>query len=203
MITQTSHRFLALAASFLLAGSLHAQMDPGFLGKPYVGASLFFETVDDANLDTGTGLGGVANYPLHANLDLNGFASYERFSDFSVRDKRLGATVVAYKELDYFKPFAEAGVAGTWQSSSIDGRTYKNHDGIYLLGIGVEAAVGRRTALVLKAGFNKYFDSDNGDFWTYTAGLNTWFNDKIGGHVSIAFNESETTVYTFGAVYRF
>jgi hypothetical protein len=199
----SSFRFLLIAGSLLLAGSAHAQMDPGFLGKRYAGASLFIETVHEVDLDAGTGMLGTANLPLNANVDLNGYASYERFSDYSIRDKRLGANLVGYLELDYFKPFVEAGVAGTWQSSTIAGRTYDSHDGIYVAGLGVEAAVGRQTAFFLKANFNKFFDSDNGDYWTYTAGLNTWFNDKIGGYASVAFNESETTVYTFGAVYRF
>jgi hypothetical protein len=204
MITSIRSLHLIVAAgSLLLTGSLHAQMDPGFLGKRHVGAGLFFEKVHDSDIDIGTGFLGTANIPLTTGLDVSGFASYERFSDFSIRDKRLGATLVAYKELEYFKPFAEAGVTGTWQQSTVFGRTYKSHDGIYVAGAGVEAAIGRMTALFIKANFNKYFDSDNGDYWTYTAGFNTWFNDKIGGFASVAFNESETTVYTFGAVYRY
>ena len=178
-------------------------MDPGFLGKRFAGAGLFIENVHDVDLDPGTGLLGHVNLPLAASLDLTGFASYERFSDFSIRDKRAGATLLAYYESDYFKPFIEAGVAGTWQSSTIAGRTYKNHDGLYIAGLGVEAAVSRSTALFLKATLNKYFDSDNGDFWTYTAGANTWFNEKIGATLSVAFNEGETTVYSFGIAYRF
>ncbi len=201
--THRSLRLLIAAGSLLLAGSLSAQMDPGFLGKRHVGAGLFLESVHDADIGSGTGFIGTANLPLSANLDVNGFASYERFSDFSIRDQRIGATLVAYKELEYFKPFVEAGVAGTWQESTFGNRTYKSHDGLYIAGLGVEAAVGRMTALVLKADYNKYFDSDNGHYWTYTAGINTWFNEKIGGYASIAFNESETTVYTFGAVYRY
>lgn len=204
MITSNhSLRILLTAGSLLLAGSLHAQMDPGFLGKRHVGAGLFIESVHDADLDAGTGLLGTANLPLTTGLDLTGHASYERFSDFSIRDKRLGASLVAYKELEYFKPFVEAGITGTWQESTFSGQTYKNHDGIYVAGLGVEAAVGRMTALFIKANFNKYFDNDNGDYWTYTAGVNTWFNEKIGGLFSVAFNESETTVYTFGVVYRY
>lgn len=202
----TTHRSLRIfiaAGSLLLAGSLFAQMDPGFLGKRYAGAGLFIESVHDADIGSGTGFLGTANLPLITGIDVNGFASYERFSDYSIRDQRLGATLVAYKELEYFKPFIEAGVAGTWQESTFGNQTYKSHDGIYIAGLGVEASVGRMTALFLKADFNKYFDSDNGDYWTYTAGLNTWFNEKIGGSFSVAFNESETTVYTFGVVYRY
>jgi hypothetical protein len=204
MITSTqSLRLLLVTGSLLLAGSVQAQMDPGFLGKRHIGAGLFIENVRDADIGSGSGFLGTANVPVTANIDINGFASYERFSEFSIRDKRLGATLVAYRELEYFKPFIEGGIAGTWQQSSFGGRTFKNHDGIYLAGLGVEAAVGRMSALFIKATFNKYFDSDNGDYWTYAAGFNTWFNDKIGGYLSVAFNESETTVYTFGAVYRF
>lgn len=203
IIPHPSLRLLVITGSLLLAGSVHAQMDPGFLGKRYAGAGLFIETVKEGDLDAGTAALGTANLPISANLDLNGYASYERFSDYSLRDKRIGATLVGYRELEYFKPFVELGVAGTWQSSTIRGRKYENHDGIYTGGLGVEAAVGRQTAVFLKANFNKYFDSDNGDYWTYTAGLNTWFNDKIGGYASIAFNESETTVYAFAAVYRY
>jgi hypothetical protein len=200
---QTSLRLLVVTGCLLLGSAASAQMDPGFLGKRYAGAGLFIETVKEGNLDAGTAALAVVNQPLGANLDLNGYASYERFSDYSIRDKRIGANLVGYRELEYFKPFVELGVAGTWQSSEFNGRKYENHDGIYIGGLGVEAAVGRQTAVFLKANFNKYFDSDNGDYWTYTLGLNTWFNDKIGGSASIAFNESETTVYTFAAVYRF
>lgn len=198
-----SLRLLLIAGSLAIASTLHAQMDPGFIGKRYATAGLFVENVHDAAIDSGTAFIGTANVPLTANLDLNGSASYERFSDYSIRDKRVGATLVAYKELEYFKPFIELGVTGTWQESTVANRTYKSHDGIYVGGLGVEAAVARRTAVFLKADFNKYFDSDNGDYWTYTAGLNAWFNDKIGGVASIAFNESETTVYNFGIAYRF
>lgn len=202
----THHRLLRTfiaSCTLLVAGVGFAQMDPGFLGKRYVGAGLFFESVNDADLDAGTGFLGTANLPLGPFIDINGFASYERFNNYDIRDERLGATIVAYKELDYFKPFIEGGVAGTWQSSTFGGITYKRHDGIYIAGLGVEAAIGRATALFLKADFNKYFDSDNGDYWTYTAGVNTWFNEKIGGSFTVAFNESETTVFTFGLAYRF
>jgi hypothetical protein len=200
---QTSRRLLLIAGSLLFSSAAFAQMDPGLLGKRYAGAGLFIETVKESELDAGTALLGTGNFPIAANLDLAGYASYERFSDYSVRDKRIGANLVGYRELEYFKPFVELGVAGTWQSSTIGGRNYEKHDGIYNGGLGVEAAVGRHTAVFLKANFNKYFDSDNGDYWTYTAGLNTWFNDKIGGYASIAFNEGETTVYTFAVVYRY
>jgi hypothetical protein len=198
-----SLRRLLLTGSLLLAGSAYAQMDPGFLGKRHVGASLFIEAVHEAPVDPGSGIQGSANLPLSANLDLNGYAYYERFSDFNIRDKRIGASVIAYRELDYFKPFIEGGLANTWQSSTIAGRTYKSNDGLYIAGLGVEAAVSRQSALFIKATFNKYFDSDNGKYWTYTGGLNTWFNDKVGGLISVAFNESETTVYTFGLFVRF
>jgi hypothetical protein len=196
-------RLLQIAAPALLAASLHAQMDPGFLGKRHVGASLFIENVNDVDIGAGTGVLGSATLPLRANLDVNGFASTQRFSDFDIRDQRLGATLLAYRELDYFKPFVEAGVAGTWQSSTLSGRTFKNHDGLYLAAVGIEAALGRVTALTAKVGYNQYFDSDNGEYWTYTLGLNTWFNDRIGGQAAIAFNESETTVYSAGLVCRF
>lgn len=201
--TSSSFRCFLITGALLLAGSAHAQMDPGFLGKRYAGAGLFVEKVHDADIDAGIGILASANLPLASHLDLTGFASHERFSDYSIRDKRLGALLVAYWELDYFKPFIEAGAAGTWQSSTIAGRKYENNDGLYIGGLGVEAAISRTTAFFLKAEFNKYFDSENGDFWTYTAGANTWFNDKIGGTLSVAFNESETTVYSLGVVYRF
>jgi hypothetical protein len=198
-----SLRLSLVAGVLLLAGSAHAQMDPGFLGKRYAGASLFLETVHGSELDAGSGILGSANLPLSANLDLHGYGYYERFSDFDVRDKRIGASVLAYREYDYFKPFIEGGLAGSWQSSTIAGRKYESHDGLYIAGLGVEAAVSRQSALFIKATLNKYFDSDNGDYWTYTGGVNTWFNDKIGGLISVAFNESETTVYTFGLFVRF
>ncbi|MGC4071271.1 MAG: hypothetical protein QM760_01875 [Nibricoccus sp.] len=203
IITQPSLRLSVIACSLLLAGSLHAQMDPGFIGKRYVGAGLFFETVHDVDIDTGTAFTGTANLPLTANFDLNGFASYESFDDYDISDTRLGAMLVAYKELEYFKPFVEAGVAGTWQESTFGSTTYKSHDGIYIAGLGIEAAVSRSTALFVKADFNKYFDSKNGDYWTYTAGINTWFDEKIGGYASVAFNEGETTLYSFGVICRF
>ncbi len=203
ILTHPSLRLLIIAGAALLAAPLHAQMDPGFLGKRHVGASLFVENVNDGAVGTGNGILGSATLPVRANIDMNGFASYQRFSDFSIRDQRLGATVLGYRELDYFKPFLEAGIAGTWQSSTIAGRTYKNHDGLYLAALGIEAALGRTTALTMKAGYNQYFDRDNGEYWTYTLGLNTWLNDRIGGLVSIAFNESETTVYTVGLVCRY
>jgi len=198
-------RRLVVPASLLLvsAVSLRAQADPGFLGKRYAGASLFLESIRDSTIDSGTGILAQGNLPVAANIDLNAYASYERFSDYSIRDKRIGATIVAFRDMDHFKPFVEAGLGSTWQSSSVGNVTYKNNDGVFTGGVGVEAPVSRNTSLLLKVDYNRYFDSDNGHYWTYTAGFNSWITEKIGVLGSVAFNDSETIQYSFGAVYRF
>ncbi len=198
-----SLRTLLLTTSLAIAGQAVAQLDAGFIGHRYVGAGFFLESVHDSAVDSGTGFSGSANVPINEFLDFSGSAYYERFGEFNLRDKRVSGSVVAYKDLDYFKPFVELGLAGTWQSSTINGRDYKSHDGIYVAGLGVEAIISRQSALFLRAAYNKYFDSSNGDYWTYSGGINTWFNERVGGVFSVAFHESTSTVVSFTAVFRF
>ncbi len=204
MITlQRSFRTLLVTASLALTSHAFAQLNAGFIGNRYVGAGFFLEKVDDSAVDNGTAFSAVANVPINDFLDFSGSAYHERFDEFDIRDKRVSGTVVAYRDLDYFKPFVELGLAGTWQSSTINGHTYKRHDGIYLAGLGVEAIISRQSALFVRATYNKYFDSANGDYWTYAGGINTWFNERVGSVFCVAFNESESTVVSFSVVLRF
>jgi hypothetical protein len=141
------------------------------------------------------------NLPLNANFDfsVNGF--YERISTNSFNEKRAWATLTAYQEMSGFKPFLDLSLGNRWQSSSAFGQNFSSSDGNWTVGGGVEAPIADATALVGRVAYTRNFDK--GQHWTYTFGVNHWFNEKISGVASVSFWESESTTYSVGLNFRF
>lgn len=205
MITQSCKRGgLGLLAAFLVSASgALAQQDAGLLGKQYAGISFFSENVRHFDVGTGYGAGVLANFPVATNLDAQLTASHERFGDVSLTDNRLFASLVGYQQLESVKVFADLSLGGTWQSIKISGADINNSDGIYGVGVGVEAPIATRTAITGRVGYSRYFDNDNGDYWTFSLGLNHWVNDKFGVFATVSAIDDDSTVFTIGAHVRF
>jgi hypothetical protein len=204
MIPHTTSRcILAILFVFALAGVTRAQMDAGFIGKRYAGIALFTEDLRKQDISNGNGVELNGNVPLNSFLDASVRASYEKFNDYSISDKRFGGSLIGYADLDTWKPFMELSVANTAQSSTVSGIKYKNSENYWSMGAGVEAAITKSTAIFGLVTHNNYFDSKRDSYWTYKFGLNTWFTPKIGGVFSVSFFESESVTYSFGMTYRF
>lgn len=180
-----------------------AQRDAGLVGKQYAGLTVFTEDV--RSYDTGTGIGGglTVNVPASPNVDIALATSYERFGDIHLTDKRLSGTVVAYQEVSGMKVFLDGTLGGTWQSVSYGGSDVSNNDGLYGFGFGAEAPVAPATAIFGRIAYNRYFDSSNGDYWTFTLGLNHWISEKLGLIISATAYESDSVVYSGGLTLRF
>jgi hypothetical protein len=199
-----------IRAAFLLCFSLSvggrlfaADTDAGLLGKNYVGTNLFLEHVRTANISDGFGGALTGNFAVAPHFDLGAIASLERFSDYSIHDDRVGAYARAFTEVSGFRPFADLSLGGTWQSSTINGVTYRSNDGIFGAAFGVEAPVAKSTALIGRLGYNKYFDSKNGHYWLYSLGLNHWLTPQLNLGASVSFQDSDSITYTLHVVLGF
>ena len=205
MIARHSFRGAAtlLGALFIAHGSAFAQREAGLLGKQYAGLSVFTEDVRNYDTGMGYGTGIVANFPVAPNFDLSLATSYERFGDIKLTDKRLSASATAYRDLEGVKVFLDGTVGGTWQSVDFAGQNVSNNDGIYGFGFGAEAPISPATALFGRIAYNRYFDSNNGDYWTFSLGLNHWISEKLGLVVAATAYESDSIVYSAGVTLRF
>jgi hypothetical protein len=204
MIPHTTSRcILAAFFVFALAGVTHAQMDAGFLGRRYTGASPFTESLRHRDLSNGNGMELNGNIPLNAFLDAHVLASYEKFKDYSISDTRFGGSLIGYADLDVWKPFAEVAIANTAQSSTVSGIKYNSSDAYWSVGVGIEAPASRSTAVFALITRNNYFNSKLDSYWTYKFGVNTWFTEKIGGLIAISFFKSESITTSIGLTYRF
>lgn len=194
---------LLAGALFTLSCPLSAQREAGLIGKQYAGLTVFTEDVQHADVGQGYGTGLIANFPLAPSLDLSLSASYEKFNDVHLTDKRLGATLVAYKELSGVKVFADGSLSNTWQSIKFADQRLTNNDGIYALGVGVEVPIASATALFGRVAYNRYFDQANGDYWTFSFGLNHWISEKLGLVIAVTAYEDDSIVYGAGVNLRF
>jgi hypothetical protein len=204
---KTSRAFFVSVAFFgcvLFVGSkILAQTQAGLLGQRYGGLSLFSEHLRDSNLSNGTGATLLVNVPVNSFLDFEASGSFESFPDYSVRDQRAFAGVTAYRDFNTFKIFALTSVGSTWQSSKINGITYRANDGIYAFGAGIEVPFTDSSALFGRVTWNRYFDDNRGHYWTYTVGANHWFNQKFGAVASVFFFEESAVTFSLGVNVRF
>ena len=185
------------------AGSAHAQIEAGFLGKRYADASLFIEDLRHGTVSNGLGLELHGNIPLTSYLDASANISYEKFNNYSISDQRIGGSLIGYADLDTWKPFLELTVANTNQSSTVEGVKYTSSKGYWTAGAGIEAPVTRSTAIFGLAARSEYFDRKLASYWTYKFGVNTWFTQKIGGVLAVSFFKNESITYSVGVAYRF
>lgn len=194
---------VCISIALLLAGTASAQIQAGLLGQRYAGVSVFTESLRDRNISNGNGGDLSVNLPAATNLDFAFGGSYERFSDYSVEDKRLFGTIRAHHDLNGFRPFVDLSLIGTWQSSKVGSYSYSSNDGIWAAGVGVEVPVADATAIIGRAAYQKYFKSENGHYWTYSMGLQHWFTERLGGQISVLFWESDSVIYSAGLNIRF
>jgi hypothetical protein len=198
-----SRCILTALCVFAFAGVTRAQMNAGFLGQRYAGASLFMEDIRKGNISNGNGVEFNANMPLTDFLDAGVRASHEKFNSYSITDRRLGGSLIGYADMDTWKPYIELSVANTAQSSTVAGVTYKNNEMYWSVGAGIEAPLSKSTAIFGLVTHNNYFDNKLDSYWTYKFGFNRWFTPKIGGVFSVTFFEGESVTYSFGLTYRF
>ena len=202
-------RSLAFIAAALLGcvtvinSTALAQTNAGLLGQRYAGLSLFTESIRNRDISNGIGGSMGVNLPLMSFLDFGVSGSSESFRDYSVKDQRAAAALIAYRDFNSLKAFADASIGGTWQSSKVSGVSYRDNDGIYAFGVGFEAPFTDRSALVGRVALNQYFKRDRGHYWTYTAGANHWFNEKLGATLTVSFFESTSIIYGLGVTVRF
>jgi len=203
----TTHRKLlgavALGFSLMVTASLSAQIQAGLLGKRTVGLSGFAEDIRTAGIGNGSGALLGVNLPLGSNFDFGFSGSYESIPTNSFNEKQLFASLTAYQELDSFKPFVDASLGNDWQASTVGGFQYSDNKSIYAIGAGAEAPISDTTALVGRFGYNKYFDSKLGHYWTYSFGINHWMTEQVAGVASVTFRGSDSVIYTVGLVVRF
>jgi hypothetical protein len=197
-----------IAAAFVgcvlfLDSPVAAQTNAGLLGQRYAGLSLFSESIRNRDISNGTGGALGVNLPLTHFLDLGVSGSSESFRDYDVKDHRASASLVAHRDFNALKAFADVSLGGTWQSSEVGGVSYRDSDGIYALGVGFEAPFTDRSALFARIAHNQYFKRDRGHYWTYAGGANHWFTDKLGGSFSVTFFESSSITYSVGVNVRF
>lgn len=192
-----------LACVVMLSSTARGQANAGLLGQRYAGLSLFSESIRNRDISNGIGGGLGINFPLTPYLDLGVSGSSESFSDYDVKDVRASAGITAYHDFNAFKGFVDTSIGGTWQSSEVNGVSYRDNDGIYAFGVGLEAPFTDTSALFARAAYNQYFQRDRGHYWTYTAGANHWFNEKFGASLSVTFFESTSIIYTLGVNVRF
>jgi len=178
-------------------------MDAGFIGQRYAGVSLFIEDLRHQNISNGNGTEINANVPLTSFLDAGVRASYEKFNDYSISDRRFIGSLIGYADLDTWKPFMELSVGNTAQSSTFSNITYKNSENYWSVGAGIEAPITKTTAIFGLATRNNYFDTKRNSYWTYKVGVNTWFNKKFGGVASVSIFEGESVTYSLGLTCRF
>jgi len=208
--TSTPRFLISTLCIFALAGIARAQMEPGFIGKRYVGASFFNENLHHENIDDGHGAELCANVPLASFLDVGVKTSYEKFSgsrqdfgDYSISDRRITGSLLGYFDADYIKPFVELSYTNTAQTSTFVGVKNKNNEGLCGVGVGIEAPVSKSTAIFGLATYNRYLNGNYDNYWTYKFGINTWFTRKVGGVVSVSIWDGESTTFSLGVMYRF
>src|SRR5688572_12432587 len=134
---KTSRAFIAAAfvgCVVAFTSNAVAQTNAGLLGQRYFGLSLFTESIRNRDISNGNGGAAGVNFPLTPYLDLGVSGSSESFSDYSVKDHRASAAMIAYRDFNVLKGFVDFSVGGTWQSSKVSGITYRASDGLYAFG---------------------------------------------------------------------
>jgi len=201
--TSTPRILIATICLLALASAARAQMDAGFIGKRYAGLGFFSEDVRSSDIDNGDGVEFFANTPIIDWLDAGLRASYEKFSSYSLSDRRITGSVLAYTDLDWMKPFAELSVTATNQSSTVNSINYKNRETLWAVGLGAEIPFTRSSALFGSVTRNEYFNSQYDTYWTYKVGMNTWITPKLGATFAVTIWEGESTTYSVGVNVRF
>lgn len=203
---KTSSAFFAAAVFgcvLAFSSTVNGQTVAGLIGQRHANLSIFTESLRDRNISNGYGGSVGLNVPMTSFLDFTAGGSFERFSDYSVRDQRAFAGLTAYHDFGTFKAFADTSYGGTWQSSKVAGITYDANDSIFALGGGLEAPVADTSAIFGRVSWNRYSDSSRGHYWTYTAGANHWFNQKYGAVGLVTFFESDSITFSLGMTVRF
>jgi hypothetical protein len=161
------------------------------------------EHVREGDIGNGYGFGGGVNLPLQENWDFGVGASYLHYSDFDFKDRRLDANLRGHLRADDFTPFADLLLGYSAQSSAVGGVKYTNHDGQVGFGIGAEIPVGPATALQGRVAYWRWFDQQNGHYWTYALGANHWFTPKLNVAVEVVGLDSETVTFRISSSVRF
>jgi hypothetical protein len=180
-----------------------AQSDAGLIGKRYIRVDGAMEQARQEDIGNGYGFGGGVNLPLLENWDLGLSASYLHYSDFDFKDRRLDANLRGHLRADDFTPFADLLLGYSAQSSAVGGVKYTNHDGQVGLGLGAEVPISPATALQGRVAYWRWFDQQNGHYWTYTLGANHWFTPKLNVAAEVVWLDSETVTFRLSSSVRF
>ncbi|MDD2764062.1 MAG: hypothetical protein PHE83_08845 [Opitutaceae bacterium] len=199
---------VTLAGGLLFAASGLSAADnqsPGLIGKRYYGVDLSLEHYHSAWLDNAIGGLGSVNLPVAPGFDAAIAYGYSHLTgtDYSRDENTLSASVIAYSQDEYGKPYFSATLGEAWNSASLLG-VKTNIDGSYwALGAGLEVPFGQLAAVTYSIGYSDSFSSNGRNpTWRYGVQGNYWFTPKISGIASVSYNQirhaPDTWLYTLG-----
>ncbi|MFA5057471.1 MAG: hypothetical protein WC485_05115 [Opitutaceae bacterium] len=199
---------IALACGLLLAASgLSAADDqsPGLIGKRYYGVDLSLEHYHSARFDNAAGGMGTVNLPFAAGFDAAIAYGYSHLTgtDYSRDNNALSASVIAYSQDEYGKPYLSATLGEDWNSDSFFGVKTNNDGGYWALGTGLEVPFGQLAAVNYGISYSDSFNSNGRNpTWRYGVQGNYWFTPRISGIVSVSYNQirhaPDSLLYTLG-----
>lgn len=172
---------------------------PGLLGKRYVAVSL--RTVDFRDSSASNGVGGSVstNLPINQHLDADAGYSYFRRSDggFTGKWHDLNTSITAYKMINGFKPFADAGIGYSWFHLS-GPYSLDDENAFYGAGAGVELPLSKAASVTLRTGFSEIIESGAELFWSHSIQGVYWFTPRVAATGAVSFNESVSVTYSAG-----
>lgn len=197
---------LAIAAGSNAFAQTESSASAGLLGQRFISGSFLTEDFrKSGSLDNAFGGSVDANIPLTANLDFGLGYSYERLSDvFTAREQLISASLRPHFDVaQNTKLFADVVLGHAWYKETGTGYTDTDNVGFLAIGVGAQIAVGPKTALLARVAYNTLLEGGDEENMTYTVGANHWFTQKVGGLLSVTFDEDFSVIYQAGVTVRF
>ncbi len=208
---------LMLAVALLGGATLFAQTPPadsasgpGLIGKRYFGADLTWAHYHSSRYSDAEGASAMVNLPMAPGFDAT-FAydfSHLMGTGYSNPQHVLGASVLAYSQDEYGKPFFTAGLTEVMQRPRMNGIVNAHNDAAWTLGAGLESDLDDTLAVTYRIDYTDTFGgSPLNPAWRYSVQFTTWLTPVVSGVASVSYNQirhsPNSLLFTLGMRVRF
>lgn len=178
---------------------------PGLLGRRYFGAGITYGHFHSVRYTDAEGVSADLNLPVAPGLDaaFNYDFSHVMGSQYSRPEHVFGASLVAYTQDEYGKPFFVAGLEQDMRRTRIQGVLDTHNDTLWLLGAGLETTFGSDTAITYRLDYSRPITNGQvNPTLRYKVQANHWFTSRLAGVVSFTYcqiaHAPDELLYTAG-----
>ena len=198
------------ATAFAQAPATDSSSGPGLIGKRYFGAGLTWEHFHSSRYTDAEGVSALVNLPVAPGFDATLAYDFSHLMgpDYSRPEHVFGASMLAYSQDEYGKPFFTAGLTEVMQRPRMDGVLTEHNDTAWTMGAGLESTFDDTLAVTYRIDYTDTFKSSPlNPTWKYTVQVNNWFTPTVGGVAAVSYNqikhEPDSFLYTLGVRVRF